>query len=105
MNSSVAFWPLGAFSEVRAVFTTMPSVAVVVQAAWSFGIPSISTRHMRQAPMRLAEPRLVTEHGNLDAGGERRLDEAVPFGTCTSRSSTVTVRGRSCVHLVRVRRC
>ena len=29
----------------------MPSVAVIVQPACSFGMPSISTRHMRQAPM------------------------------------------------------
>ena len=51
MNSSVPFWPTDAFSEVRAVLTTMPSVAVVVHAVWSFGIPSISTMHMRHAPM------------------------------------------------------
>ena len=50
MNSSVAFWPSAAFSEVRAVFTTIPSCAVSVQPAWSFGIPSTSMRHMRQAP-------------------------------------------------------
>ncbi len=51
MNSSVAFWPSAAFSEACAVFTTIPSWAVSVQPAWSFGIPSISTRHMRQAPI------------------------------------------------------
>jgi hypothetical protein len=50
MNSSVAFWPSAAFSDVAAVFTTMPSCAVSVQPAWSFGMPSTSTRHMRQAP-------------------------------------------------------
>ena len=50
MNSSVAFCPSAAIAEVRAVFTTMPSWAVSVQAAWSLGIPSISTRHIRQAP-------------------------------------------------------
>ncbi len=52
MNSSVAFWASAASREVRAVFTTIPSVAVRVQAACGFGgIPSTSTRHMRQAPM------------------------------------------------------
>ena len=50
MNSSVAFCPSAALSDVRAVRTTIPSAAVSVQAAWSFGTPSISTRHMRQAP-------------------------------------------------------
>ena len=32
------------------VWTTMPSLTAVEQAVWSLGIPSISTRHMRQAP-------------------------------------------------------
>ena len=50
MNSSVAFWPSAARSDCAAVFTTMPSAAVSVQPACSFGIPSTSTRHMRQAP-------------------------------------------------------
>ena len=50
MNSSVAFWPSAAFSEVAAVFTTIPSWAVSAQPAWSFGSPSTSTRHIRQAP-------------------------------------------------------
>ena len=50
MNSSVASCPSAAFSEVCAVWTTIPSCAVSVHAAWSFGIPSISQRHMRHAP-------------------------------------------------------
>ena len=50
MNSSVAFWPSAAFAEVCAVRTTSPSCAVSVQPAWSFGLPSISTRHIRHAP-------------------------------------------------------
>ena len=32
------------------VTTTIPSFTGVEQAVWSFGTPSISTRHMRQAP-------------------------------------------------------
>ena len=28
----------------------MPSLTGVEQPVWSFGMPSISTRHMRQAP-------------------------------------------------------
>jgi hypothetical protein len=33
------------------VLTTIPSCAVIVQAAWSFGMPSTSHRHMRHAPI------------------------------------------------------
>ena len=41
-------WASTAFSlRVR---TTMPSVTRVLQAIWSLGIFSISTRHMRQLP-------------------------------------------------------
>ena len=50
MNSSVAFWPSAAFAESAAVRTTIPSCAVSVQPACSFGTPSTSTRHIRQAP-------------------------------------------------------
>ena len=50
MNSSVASWPSAALAEVCAVRTTIPSCAVIVQTAWSFGMPSTSQRHMRQAP-------------------------------------------------------
>ena len=46
----VELWPSAACVEVRAVLTTMPSCAESVQPAWSFGIPSTSTRHIRQAP-------------------------------------------------------
>ena len=49
MNSSTASWPSAALSE--RVCTFMPSPAVMVQAACSFGMPSTSTRHMRHAPM------------------------------------------------------
>ena len=55
MNSSVEFCPSAATCEVWAVRTVIPSVAVRVQPAWSFGMPSTSTRHMRQAP--IAGPR------------------------------------------------
>ena len=51
MNSSVASWPSAAFAEVCAVRTFIPSAAVSVQPVWSFGTPSTSTRHMRQAPI------------------------------------------------------
>jgi len=50
MNSSVASCPSAAFAEVALVEITIPSETLSVQPAWSFGIPSISTRHMRHAP-------------------------------------------------------
>ena len=50
MNSSVPFWPSAARAEVAAVCTTIPSCALRVHPAWSFGSPSTSTRHMRHAP-------------------------------------------------------
>ena len=51
MNSSVAFCASAAISEVAAVFTSIPSAAVSVQAACGFGGPgATSQRHMRQAP-------------------------------------------------------
>ena len=41
-------WACSALS--LSVWTTMPSVTCVLQAIWSLGIFSISTRHMRQLP-------------------------------------------------------
>ena len=54
----------------------MPSCAVIVQPAWSFGIPSISIEAHTARSDRGAEPGLVAEDGDLDPGRERRLDEA-----------------------------
>ena len=47
-NSTIAFCACLTRSEV--VLTTMPSRTGVEHEVCSFGIPSISTRHMRQAP-------------------------------------------------------
>ncbi len=47
-NSTTASCALFTRSDV--VVTTMPSFTGVEQAVCSFGMPSISTRHMRQAP-------------------------------------------------------
>ena len=47
-NSTTAFWAFFTWS-VR-VWTTIPSRTGVEQEVCSFGIPSISTRHIRQAP-------------------------------------------------------
>ena len=38
------------FTRSEVVFTTMPSLTGVEQEVCSLGMPSISTRHMRQAP-------------------------------------------------------
>ena len=50
MNSRTECCDSAALGEVCAVWTIIPSVAVSVQAACGFGIPSTSHRHMRQAP-------------------------------------------------------
>ena len=47
-NSTTALW--ACFDLVGRVWTTIPSRTGVEQEVCSFGIPSISTRHMRQAP-------------------------------------------------------
>ena len=39
-----------AVKDGMVVITTMPSLTGVEHAVWSLGMPSISTRHMRQAP-------------------------------------------------------
>ena len=47
-NSTIAFcawWTRSVW-----VCTTIPSLTGVEHEVWSFGIPSISTKHMRQAP-------------------------------------------------------
>ena len=44
----------------------MPSLTGVEQPVCSFGMPSTSTRHMRQAPTGRAELGLVAEDRDLD---------------------------------------
>ena len=75
MNSSVAFWPSAAFADVGAVRTTIPSCAVSVQPAWSFGDAlDLDEAHAAGADGR-PEPRLVAEDRDLDPGRGGRLDE------------------------------
>ena len=47
-NSTTASW--ASLTRPVWVWTTMPSLTGVEQPVWSLGIPSTSTRHMRQAP-------------------------------------------------------
>ena len=47
-NSTTARW--APCTRSVWVWTTMPSLTGVEHAVWSFGMPSISTRHMRHAP-------------------------------------------------------
>jgi hypothetical protein len=47
-NSTTASW--ACFTRSDVVTTTIPSFTGVEHAVWSFGMPSISTRHMRHAP-------------------------------------------------------
>ena len=41
---------LGVLDPSVCVWTTIPSLTGVEHEVWSFGIPSISTRHIRHAP-------------------------------------------------------
>ncbi len=47
-NSTTAF--CASCTRLVCVWTTMPSLTGVEQPVWSLGMPSTSTRHMRQAP-------------------------------------------------------
>ncbi len=47
-NSTTARW--AAWTRSVCVWTTMPSLTGVEQPVCSFGMPSISTRHIRHAP-------------------------------------------------------
>ena len=90
MNSSVAFCPSAAFSEVAAVLTTMP----VRGAEGAAGLQlrqalDLDEAHAAGADRR-PEPRLVAEDRDLDARGGGRLDEARALRHVTSRSSIVT---------------
>ena len=75
MNSRTEFCDSAALGEVCAVWTTIPSVAVSVQAACGFGIPSTSHEAHAAGADRRAEARLVAEDRDLDPGLERRLDD------------------------------
>ncbi len=50
-NSTTEFWAWRTRSVW--VWTTMPSLTGVEHDVWSFGMPSISTRHIRHAPTGL----------------------------------------------------
>src|SRR3954469_7142015 len=56
-NSTTACWAV--LTRLVWVWTTIPSLTGVEHAVCSFGMPSISTRHMRQAPT--AAPRLGSQ--------------------------------------------
>ena len=47
-NSTTKFWAW--WTRSVWVWTTIPSLTGVEQDVWSFGIPSISTMHIRHAP-------------------------------------------------------
>ena len=95
MNSSVAFWPSAAFADVCAVRTTIPSCAVIVQPACSFGTPSSSTRHMRHAPTARRAAARSRRPGSRSRPRGRPRRGPVPFGTCTALPSIVTCTSRA----------
>src|SRR5918992_763690 len=103
MNSSVAFWPSAAGALVRAVFTTIPSCAVSVHPACSFGIPSTSTRPVPFGTLT-SRPSIVSEASSgplltpLDLSGMDRLAQPVPIRGIEGGTGA---GGCSCGHLDR----
>src|SRR5829696_6005651 len=81
---------LSATGEVSWVLTTMPSETVVVQEATGLGWPSTSTRHWRQAPTGSSSGWSQNRGTWMPISSAARMTR-VPFGTCTSKPSTVSV--------------
>ena len=76
MNSSVAFWPSAAFSDVAAVSHDHPVLGGERAAGLELRQPlDLDEAHPAGADGG-PEPGLVAEDGDLDAGRRGRLDEA-----------------------------
>lgn len=78
-SSITPYWAFSATGEVSCVFTTIPSVHVIVQDAMGLRCPSTSTMHWRQAPHGV-EQRVVAEAGDLDAELFRGADDQGALG-------------------------
>ncbi len=66
----------------------MPSLTCVLQAIWSFGIFSISTRHIRQLPSTVRSGCQQKRGMRIPIVSAARIT-VVPFGTSISRPSMV----------------
>src|SRR5215217_4776823 len=88
-NSRTPSWPARATSEVTWVFTSMPSVTVVVQAVSGLRWPITSPRHCRQAP-RGASSRWSQNRGTIVPSCSAARITSVPGGTSSSWPSMVT---------------
>ena len=82
---------LSATGEVSWVFTTMPSVTVVVHDATGLRWPSTSTMHCRQAPTGSSSGWSQNRGIWMPSCSAARMI-SVPLGTCTSKPSIVTLR-------------
>src|SRR4051794_19592261 len=89
-SSSVPRCAFSATGDVSWVRTTMPSVTVVVQEATGLRCPSTSTMHCRQAPTGSSSGWSQNRGIWIPISSAARMT-SVPFGTCTSKPSMVTV--------------
>jgi len=81
MNSSVELWPSAAASEVSAVRTTIPSIAVSVAAGLELRHAlDLDEAHPAGADRR-PEPRLVAEDGISIPAASAVSTSPVPLGT------------------------
>ena len=89
-SSSVPSCAFLATGEVSWVFTTMPSVTVVVQAVSGLRWPSTSTMHWRQAPTGSSSGWSQKRGIWMPSSSAARMT-SVPLGTATSKPSMVRV--------------
>ena len=99
-SSITPFWARSASSEVCCVWTTMPSVTGMVHDAWGLGnarrLPSgpaglaTSTRHWRHAPAGSSAGWSQKRGISMPTCSAARM-MSVPFSTCVSMPSIVTV--------------
>ncbi len=89
-SSITPFWAFSATGEVRWVFTTMPSVHVMVQEAIGLRWPSTSTMHWRQAPAGSRSGWSQNRGISMPSCSAARMTR-VPLGTLISAPSIVSV--------------
>ena len=89
-SSRVPRWAFSAIGLVSWVFTTMPSVTVVVQAVSGLRWPSTSTMHCRQAPTGSSSGWSQNRGIWMPSSSAARMTR-VPLGTETSKPSMVSV--------------
>ncbi|MCO4698699.1 hypothetical protein LRR80_04787 [Streptomyces sp. RO-S4] len=89
-SSITPFWAFSATGEESCVFTTIPSVQVMVQDAIGLRWPSTSTMHWRQAPAGASSGWSQNRGISMPSCSAARMTR-VPLGTLISAPSMVSV--------------